>query len=42
MPFSRRPFDYFIADDQMSFEQHAKEVRRGLELAMTGHLTRAK
>lgn len=35
-------FDYFIADDQMSFEQHASEVRRGLELAMAGHLTRAK
>jgi AcrR family transcriptional regulator len=35
-------FDYFIADDQMGFAQHAQEIRRGLELAMKGHLTEHK
>lgn len=31
-------FDYFISDDDMTFERHAREVRRGIEIFMHGYL----
>lgn len=31
-------FDYYIADDGMTFDQHQNEIRRGLQITMRGHV----